>query len=139
MSKCVVAVTALLMAAVAFPAAAAGADVAKKGGADQAAQQQMTKEMTQKMAKCKYPEPPKVPDGATASEAAMGQAGAQVRDYVAGVQSSLQCLSEVEKSMGDDITDDQEATIVAVYNNGVDQMNAIAQEYNKQVRAFKSR
>lgn len=91
------------------------------------------------LAHCKFPEPPVVPDGSVATEAEMGQAGSDVREFVSGMQSSLECLTSVETSMGDAITEEQQAQLVAIYNNGVDQMNAVAQNYNQQVRAFKSR
>ncbi len=91
------------------------------------------------IAHCRFPEAPVVPDGADATEAEMGQAGAQVREFVAGIQSSLECLTAAETAMADEITEEQQAQLVAVYNNGVDQMNAVAQRYNEQVRAFKER
>lgn len=91
------------------------------------------------ISKCKFPASPDVPDGATATEEEMGQAGAKVREYVAGIQTSLQCLSEVEKSMGEEITKEQQAQLVTAYNSGVDHMNALAGKYNEQVRAFKAR
>ena len=86
---------------------------------------------------CRFPEPPSIPDGATASESEMGQAGADVRDFVADIQSSLECLTDTEQSMGEEISEEQQAQLVAIYNNGVDQMNAVAAKYNEQVRAYK--
>jgi triphosphoribosyl-dephospho-CoA synthetase len=68
----------------------------------------------------------------------MGQAGAAVREFVAGIQSSLECLTAAEESMGEDITEEQQVMLVAIYNKGVDEMNAVAANYNEQVRAFKS-
>lgn len=88
---------------------------------------------------CSFPQAPAVPDGATATEAEMGQAGAEVREFVAAIQSSLECLGEAEKSLGDEITEEQQAELVTVYNSGVDQMNAVANEYNEQVKVFKGR
>jgi hypothetical protein len=91
------------------------------------------------IADCQFPEPPTVPDGATASEAQMGQAGVNVRDFVADVQSSLQCLAAAEQRLGDEITEEQQATLIAIYNDGVDQMNTVAERYNEQVRVYKER
>lgn len=88
---------------------------------------------------CRFPDPPAVPEGAQATESEMGQAGVAVREFVSAVQSSLQCLSETERAMGEDITDEQQAQFIAIYNNGVDQMNSVAENYNAQVRAFKER
>lgn len=91
------------------------------------------------LSQCAFPEAPSVPDGSTASEAELGQAGADVRDYVAGVQSSLECLTSLEDSLGEEITEEQQAQLVTLYNAGVDEMNSVAENYNEQVRAFKSR
>lgn len=88
---------------------------------------------------CNFPEPPTVPEGAQATEAQMGQAGADVREFVANIQSSLACLTEAEQALGEEITEEQQAQLVAIYNNGVDQMNSVAQNYNAQVRAYKER
>lgn len=91
------------------------------------------------ISQCRFPEPPTIPSGAEATEAEMGEAGAAVREFVAEVQSSLACLSEAEQVVGEEITEEQQAELVTIYNNGVDQMNSIAESYNEQVRAFKAR
>lgn len=88
---------------------------------------------------CEFPEAPEVPDGTRASQSEMGEAGTAVRAYVAEVQSALECLAEAESAMGDEITEEQQAELVETYNSGVDSMNAVAQRYNEQVRAFKER
>ena len=91
------------------------------------------------VSQCAFPEAPVVPDGAVATEEQMGEAGAAVRAYVAGVQASLQCLAELEKSMGEEITTEQQDELIATYNAGVDGMNAIAGSYNSAVRVYKER
>lgn len=91
------------------------------------------------VAHCQFPDAPTVPDGSVATEEEMGQAGTQVREYVAGVQTSLKCLAEVEESMGKEISKDQQNELVSIYNTGVDQMNAVAQDYNEQVQVYKKR
>lgn len=88
---------------------------------------------------CSFPEPPEVPEGAAATETEMGEAGVAVREFVSGIQSSLECLTAVETSLGEEITEEQQAELVAVYNSGVDQMQSVAENYNAQVRAFKDR
>jgi hypothetical protein len=91
------------------------------------------------VSRCKMPEPPAVPDGQTASEAEMGEASTDVREYIVGVQSSLECLAQVEQSMGEEISEEQSGVLVTLYNAGVDQMEAVAENYNAQVREFKAR
>lgn len=105
--------------------------VSMSGGVAQAAEMDISP--------CAFPEAPTVPDGAKASEEEMGQAGSAVRAYVAGVQASLQCLTDVEKSLGEEITTEQQDQLVATYNAGVDQMNAVAGSYNTAVRVYKER
>lgn len=90
------------------------------------------------ISQCKYPEPPMIPDGSSATESEMSAAGSAVREFVADVQTSLECLTAAEESMGEDVTEEQKAQLVAIYNNGVDQINAMAEKYNEQVRAFKA-
>jgi hypothetical protein len=91
------------------------------------------------LSRCEFPEVPVVPDGATASEAELGEAGANVRKFVADGQTALDCLHQVETAMGPEITDEQRSTIVARYNASVDQLNAVAQRYNEEVRAYRAR
>lgn len=86
---------------------------------------------------CRFPETPTIPDGAAATESEMGQAGADVREFIADTQASLECLAEVEASLGEEITPEQQAQLIAIHNNGVDQMTAAAERYNAQVQAFK--
>ena len=74
---------------------------------------------------CKFPEVPEMVDGTVAS-AEMPFA-------------RTQCIDTVETGLGAGITAEQKAALNVLYNNGVDQMNAIAEAYNTQVRAFKAR
>jgi len=91
------------------------------------------------VSKCAFPEPPVVPDGETASEEEMTKAGVDVRAYVAGVQGSLECLAAAEREAQDEVSPEQQAELVDLYNSKVDQMNAVAEEYNVQVREYLAR
>ncbi len=88
---------------------------------------------------CKFPDAPEVPDGSTASEEAMANASAAIRAYVGDTQSGLDCLSAAEEALGDEITDEQKAEIVTTYNAGVDEMTALVESFNEQIRAYKAR
>ena len=88
---------------------------------------------------CAFPDAPEIPDGTTASEEDMGSASAAVRAYVGDTQSGLDCLSEVEASMGEEITPEQKSEIVNTYNAGVDEMTAVVESFNEQIRAYKAR
>jgi hypothetical protein len=91
------------------------------------------------LSKCAFPEVPTVPDGTSATEEEMGAAAAEVRAYVDATQAGLNCLGDLEASLGEEITDEQRQSIVASYNTHVDQLNATANAYNEAVRAFKAR
>lgn len=88
---------------------------------------------------CAFPERPGVPDGESATEAQMTQAGVDVRAYVAQVQGALECLAAAERDIQDEITEEQQAQLVGLYNTKVDEMNAVAEEYNTQVREYLAR
>jgi len=88
---------------------------------------------------CAFPEPPVIPSGAEASEAALAESGAAVRDYQVAMQDSLACIEDVIASLGDEITPEQDSGLTALYNNGVEQLTMIAESFNSQVRAFKAR
>lgn len=89
------------------------------------------------MSQCAFPAPPEVPDGASATEEQMAGAASAVRAYVGETQTALECLGELETALGEEITADQRTSIVDNYNAHVDEMNAVASEYNQQVRVFK--
>ena len=88
---------------------------------------------------CVFPDTPEVPDGETASEADMASGSAAVRAYVGDTQAGLDCLSAAEEAMGEEITDEQRAKIVETYNTGVDEMTAVVERFNEQIRIYKAR
>ena len=91
------------------------------------------------VAHCKFPELPAMVDGASSSEEQMVAMGKAVRSYVSAMQASLDCIDAEEAKLGEAITPDQKASLNYLYNNGVDQMQGIAEAYNEQARAFKAR
>jgi hypothetical protein len=91
------------------------------------------------ISQCAFPEPPGVPDGQTATEDQMTKAGVDVRQYVAGVQGALECLAAAERASEPPVSQEQQAELVELYNSRVDQMNAVAEDYNTQVREYLAR
>jgi hypothetical protein len=91
------------------------------------------------MAACAFPDAPELPDGNTAAEEEMAGASAAVRAYVGDTQSGLDCLSEAEESLGEEISDEQKAELVTTYNARVDEMTALVEGFNEQIRAYKAR
>ncbi len=90
------------------------------------------------VSKCAFADVPQIADGATAAEADMVAAGKAVRAYLGEMQSALDCLRDMEKSMGGDITEDQQKVLTDTYNSGVDSMNTVADNYNAQIKAYKA-
>ncbi len=91
------------------------------------------------LSSCAFAKAPEIPDGATASPEAMSAIATAVRSYMGAMQDSLDCLESAEQGLGKEITDEQKLMVTAAYNSGVDQLNAVAENYNRQVRAFKNR
>ncbi|HSG91849.1 MAG TPA: hypothetical protein VLA56_21720 [Pseudomonadales bacterium] len=83
--------------------------------------------------RCRFPEPPVVPEGRGADEDDMARAGDGVRAFLAAMQGSLDCLDAYEASRGTALTAAERAALVVLHNNGVDQMHAVADAYNAQL------
>lgn len=89
-------------------------------------------------AQCTAPgDSPAVPDGAVAPEADMAQAGQAVREFVNDTQEYLACLEEQEAARAEELSDEQRALIVQSYNSAVEQMQAVADNFNEQVRRYR--
>ena len=83
-------------------------------------------------ADCVVNTPPNVPDGKTAGEAEMVEAQQAIRSYVAETQEYLSCLENASRGrLGGDWT--------RRYNEASSQMEKLASDFNRQLRAFKSR
>ena len=88
---------------------------------------------------CDRPEPPAVPDGASATQDELATAGSDVRTFVAASQDFLAYLEAKEAGYGAEITPAQQALVNAVYNAGVEAMETAAGAYNEAVRAYRAR
>ena len=80
------------------------------------------------------PAPSKIPDGSTATQQEMITAMETIRQYNSDVQTYLKCLDfEVRQNqLG---ADDQ----MSLHNAAVEQLTRIADEFNAQVKTFKSK
>ncbi|MDE1148481.1 MAG: hypothetical protein PW843_17995 [Azospirillaceae bacterium] len=82
-------------------------------------------------AECTLGAAPTVPDGSKAAEAEMQATNAAVKKFMAETQDYMSCL-EFEGKNGS--TNWQKK-----YNDAVDQMQKLAGDFNKQLKAFKSK
>lgn len=79
---------------------------------------------------------PEVPDGASAGEEAMAEAGQEIRSFVEGTQAYLSCLESHEAENAEDMSDEQRAEIIKAYNAAVEEMQGVADSFNEQVRRY---
>jgi hypothetical protein len=86
--------------------------------------------------RCRYPDPPIVPDGTLADAEQMQRAAEAVQVYLRDMQGSLDCLADFEQSLGLESSHAVQAQLVALHNNGIDQMTTIAEAFNRQLKAF---
>lgn len=91
---------------------------------------------------CVYPSKPAGVDGSKATEAEMLQFQKEMKEYLAKGNEFLACLDKEEKLVSKDATEEQKqefkAKITQTYNAVVDEMNAISDEFNSALRAYKS-
>jgi hypothetical protein len=86
---------------------------------------------------CTKPTPPTLTvDGATATQQ---EIEAAVRDFHTFSKSSnefLQCLDEYERKLGKRKTPEQESSIIAQYNEAVDEQKAAGDALNAQINSY---
>ena len=80
------------------------------------------------------PAPSKIPDGSTASQQEMITAMETIKQYNNDVQTYLKCL-DFEARQNQLSPGDQ----TALHNAAVDQLTHVANQFNDQVRSFKSK
>ena len=95
---------------------------------------------------CDYPARASVPDGATATKEDMIAGQTSVKEYMAKMEEYLSCIEAEEAAATLALGDvDEETTrrrneiFNGKYNGAVEEMNRVAEEFNMQVRAYKTR
>jgi peptidyl-prolyl cis-trans isomerase A (cyclophilin A) len=89
------------------------------------------------IAHCPLPARPEIPDGRTVDLETMVEAQTAVRQYMDESDAYIDCLSMVIDEQ--DLTDAQEVAAVGEHNETVERMERLAEEFNRQVRAFRAR
>ena len=89
-------------------------------------------------AECPYPAEVDVPEGDTATEEEMVAGQKIVKQYMADMESYLDCIDEEDAELGKDKTDEQQKMHVQRYNAAVDAMENVAAQFNSQVKAYKA-
>jgi len=88
-------------------------------------------------AACAYPEAVVVPDGATSTTEEMVDGQTRIKQYMAEMEAYLDCLDQEEADLGREPTPDEMTFHNQRHNAAVDAMEAVAAEFNEQVRAYK--
>ena len=89
------------------------------------------------VAHCPKATPPAMPAGRSASLADMERVQGEVRTFITASEAYLECLSEVID--GGSLDDLQEVAAVSEHNEIVVLMERIAEDFNEELRAFRSR
>jgi predicted transglutaminase-like cysteine proteinase len=80
------------------------------------------------------PAPSKIPDGGTATQQEMVTAMETIKQYNSDVQTYLKCLDFEERQ--NQLTPGDQTTL---HNAAVDQLSHVADQFNSEVRAFKTK
>jgi DNA repair ATPase RecN len=90
-------------------------------------------------AACGYPPAEKVPDGKSSTQAEMNAAQQRIQDYMGKMQEYLDCLEQEEAALPEEQRNaETRAVTVKRYNAAVEAMEALAAQFNEQVRAYKA-
>ncbi|HUH37919.1 MAG TPA: hypothetical protein VL027_08245 [Spongiibacteraceae bacterium] len=93
-------------------------------------------------AECQRPSAPALPEGASADMPAMVEGQAAVKAFVADGNAYLECLqaeAAALKEAGKGEDEEAAAARLASYNGMVDEMNAVAGQFNAEIKVFKAR
>ncbi|MFM8356078.1 MAG: hypothetical protein ACKOBM_14390 [Gammaproteobacteria bacterium] len=82
--------------------------------------------------RCRFPEPPRVPDGRAATEAGLAEAGAAVRQFVSGIDASIACIDNFEREQAAGLSADQREQLTAIRANGRAQAVTLAEAFNRE-------
>jgi cyclophilin family peptidyl-prolyl cis-trans isomerase len=91
----------------------------------------------QQFGDCEKPKIPKIPEGATADLDTMLSGQKAVRAYIKDSEMFLDCLSDIIDKQT--LSGDQHTAAVQEHNRTVTQMENLAEKFNEQVRAYKTR
>lgn len=90
-------------------------------------------------AACEYPTDIKIPDGKTATQDEISTTSAAVKKYLGDMEAYMACIDADAAALPvEQQTPETKALHVKRYNAAVDAMEAAANSFNEQLRAFKS-
>ena len=90
------------------------------------------------LAECDRPAAPELPDGEVSDLAAMVEGQKAVKTYVTGTEAYLECMS-AENESAEEMTPEEQAERVNAHNAAVDEMEAVAAQFNEEIREYKAK
>ncbi len=91
------------------------------------------------LAECARPQAPQLPDGGTSDLETMVEGQKAVKAYVAETEAYLDCLNEEGAAVADEETPEQQHARVELHNQAVDDMDAVADAFNEEIREYKAK
>lgn len=90
---------------------------------------------------CDQPQPPALPDGASADRDAMVSAHGEVKSFVNSGNAYLECLQQEEAAevANESITEDSRKVRLAKYNATVEAMQKIGADFNVELKKFNAK
>lgn len=105
------------------------------------------------LAECFYPEDVKIPDGAASTYEEMRDSQAFVKEYMAEMETYLECLEQEDQARRNQIQENQaqandqtnatlsagtgDSPYIQRRHKAIDAMESVAARFNEQVRAYK--
>ena len=90
-------------------------------------------------AECSRPPAPQIPDGSVSDIQTMIKGKSAVADYVAETEAYLDCLGAEGEAMSAEETPEQKLARVDLHNAAVDDMEAVANTFNGEIREYKEK
>ena len=90
------------------------------------------------LAECNRPPAPTLPDGETSDMETMVAGQKAVKAYVAETEAYLDCLNKEGEAAADTETPEQQLARIGRHNEAVDEMEAVASQFNEEIREYKA-
>ena len=90
-------------------------------------------------AECVHPVAPVLPDGEVADLATMVEGQKAVKTYVAEAEAYLECLTAEGEAAGEEVSEEERASRMNEHNAAVDEMEAVANTFNEELREYKAK
>lgn len=90
------------------------------------------------LAECSRPTAPELPDGAVSDLETMVAGQKAVKAYVTETEAYLDCLTAEGEAAVDAETPEQQLARIERHNSAVDEMEAVAEAFNEEIREYKA-